>query len=77
MKRQFYLDDVERDLIRAALALWKYRLDDARESSHGHGHWYAKDFTVRRIKALESRLQEPVEAERVASVSVLPAKKAK
>lgn len=61
MKRQFYLDDVERDLIRCALALWKHRLSPAVENA-SNGHHYAKYFTLRRIEELEKRLKEPAAA---------------
>jgi len=60
MKRLFYLDDVERDLIRCALSLWRLRLEKS-ETSGGQGHHYAANFTVGRIKELEKRLQEPPE----------------
>lgn len=61
MKRQFYLDDVERDLLRNALALWRFRLDDSKEMC-GYGHHYARLFTLKQIAAMEKRLKEPAEA---------------
>lgn len=63
MKRQFYFDDVERDLIRCALALWKYRLAEREANVSGDGHHYAKHFTLRRIDALMERMEEPKTAE--------------
>jgi hypothetical protein len=59
MKRQFYLDDVERDLIRSALELWKHRLLDLESNVGASAHIAAKHFTVRRIDELLIRMQEP------------------
>lgn len=75
MKRQFYFDEVERDLLRNALALWKYRLSAVNEPA-GHGHHYAKHFTLGRIEAMERRLAElPQTAS--APAAVVPIKAAK
>jgi hypothetical protein len=57
MKRQFYLDDVERDLLRNALALWRCRLTESETASNGH--YFAKLFTLKQIEAMEERLREP------------------
>lgn len=59
MRRSIYLDDVERDLIRTALELWEHRLGATVNESAGHGHWYAAQFTRKRIEALKKKLQEP------------------
>lgn len=58
MKRQFYFDEIERDLLRCALGFWKFQLDDQREPHPGTAHYRAKKFTLRRIDAMETRLQE-------------------
>jgi hypothetical protein len=57
MKRQFYLDDVERDLMRCALMFWSERI--AAGMNVPHAHVKCGEFTQRRIAGLLTRLQEP------------------
>lgn len=63
MKRQFYLDDVERDLLICAIELWKHRLDKSVENVSSSGHWYAARFTERRLAAMKARLEAPEKKE--------------
>jgi hypothetical protein len=75
MKRQFYFDEVERDLLRCALGFWKAQLDDQREPHPGAAHYRAKKFTLRRIEAMEARLAEvPEQAQTSAVVNLKAAK---
>lgn len=65
MKLQFYFDHVERDLLRSALERWLATNKSEREAQYDKpksGHFWAGNFTDRRIKEMLARLQEPTGA---------------
>lgn len=56
MKRQFYFDEVERDLLRCALEFWSAEIADGMASK---AHQKCGGFTQRRIRAMLAKLKEP------------------
>ncbi len=59
MKRQFYFDAVERDLLRCALEFWSKEIADGMASK---AHQKCGAFTQRRIADMLARLAEPTQA---------------
>jgi hypothetical protein len=55
MKRQFYFDDVERDLLRCALVFWSAEISEGLASK---AHRKCGEFTQHRIAEVKARLQE-------------------
>jgi hypothetical protein len=55
MKRQFYFDHVERDLLRCALEFWSAEISDGLTSK---AHRKCGEFTQRRLAEMKSRLSE-------------------
>jgi hypothetical protein len=68
MKRQFYLDDVERDLLRCALEFWSSEIAEGLASK---AHRKCGAFTQRRISQMLERLQEVPEPAKVEAASVV------
>lgn len=57
MKRQFYFDQVERDLLRLALEFWSERI--AAGAGVPQAHIKCGKFAQRRITEMLARLKEP------------------
>lgn len=55
MKRQFYFDEVERDLLRCALEFWGAEISEGLASK---AHQKCGGFTQRRIREMLARLKE-------------------
>lgn len=53
MKKQFWFEDVERELLSEALALWSDRLGI---ESAGEAHKSAKKFTMLQIKKMQQKI---------------------
>lgn len=58
MKRQFYFDAVERDLLRTALERFKDGIERERKSDLATSHWCAGEFVERRVDEMLERLKE-------------------
>jgi hypothetical protein len=56
MKRAFYFDDIERDLLRCALSVW---YEESSNGSLSRAHRTCVHFTGRRLKEMIERLREP------------------